>query len=296
MKDNKLIIGIGECLFDSFADGAKELGGAPANFAYHAGQLIGMENALLISARGDDADGTRMEAELDKRGLRRIMPVIPDRPTGRVDVLPGPSYVINEGVAYDVVPFTPEMEAVARKAAVVCFGSLAQRNEVSRETILRFLDATLHDCIKVFDINIRQHYYNQEIVDNSLHTCNILKLNEDELPEVCRIFGIGTSSPDECCQKIMSLWHVDTVIYTCGATGSYVFAQGETSYMESPKVMVDNTVGAGDSFTATYCCALLQGKDIREAHRLATEVSAFVCTQPGAMPVIPEKLRKQFES
>lgn len=295
MKDNKLIIGIGECLFDSFADGTKELGGAPANFAYHAGQLMGMENALLISACGDDTNGTILEEELDKRGLQRIMPVIPDHPTGIVDVLPGPSYVINEGVAYDVIPFTSEMEAVARKAAVVCFGSLAQRNEVSRETILRFLDASPSDCIKVFDINIRQHYYSREIIERSLQKCNILKLNEDELPEVCRMFGIKSAIPEERCRRIMSLWHIDTVIFTCGAIGSYVFTPNETSYMDSPKVQVANTVGAGDSFTATYCCGLLLGKDICEAHRLAAEVSAFVCTKPGAMPTIPEELRKQFK-
>lgn len=290
-----MIIGIGECLFDTFTDGTKELGGAPANFAYHAGQLMGMDNALLISARGNDLNGTILETELDKRGLQRIMPVIPDRPTGTVDVLPGPSYVINEGVAYDVIPFTSEMDAVARKAAAVCFGSLAQRNETSRETIQHFLDATPCDCTKVFDINIRQHYYNREIVDNSLRKCNILKLNEDELPKVCMMFGIDIATPEECCRNIMSLWHIDTVIYTCGAVGSYVFTLEETSYMDSPKVQVANTVGAGDSFTATYCCALLLGMDIRKAHRLASEVSAFVCTQHGAMPVIPERIRNQIK-
>ncbi len=296
MKDSKLIVGIGECLFDSFTDGTKELGGAPANFAYHAGQLMGMENALLISARGNDANGTLLEEQLDKRHLRRIMPIVHDRPTGVVDVAPGPSYVINEGAAYDAVPFTPEMDVAARKAAVVCFGSLAQRSEVSRNTILRLLDDTPSDCLKVFDINIRQHYYNREIIDNSLHKCNILKLNEDELPEVCRMFGMVLDTPEDACRDIMSMWNIDTVIYTCGAVGSYVYTREMSSYMKSPNVDVANTVGAGDSFTATYCCAVLSGMSVRQAHGLAAKVSAFVCTQPGAMPVIPESIRAQFRT
>lgn len=287
---NKLVIGIGECLFDLLPEGAR-LGGAPANFAYHAGQLLGMGNALVISALHNDPLGQRMKEELSQRGLHALLPEV-NYPTGKVNVTMNaggiPEYTIQEGVAYDHIPYTAEMEAVAKKATAVCFGTLAQRNAVSRSTIQRFLDATPADCLKVFDINLRQHYYDKDIIEQSLTRCNILKLNEDELPIVCRMFGIGKGSTDARCHEIMERWNINMVIYTCGATGSYVYAPEGSSFKACPKVEVVDTVGAGDSFTAAFCSALLAGKSLDEAHGLASALSAFVCTQSGAMPTIPQ--------
>ena len=290
MNDRNLVIGVGECLFDLLPEGAR-LGGAPANFAYHAGQLLGMDRALVVSALHEDALGKRMKEELSRRGLRALMPEV-GYPTGKVNIAMDkggiPHYTILEDVAYDHIPFTPEMESVARRAAVVCFGTLAQRNINSQSTIQRFLDATPDGCRKVFDINLRQHFYGKDIIGQSLTKCNILKLNEDELPIVCRMFDLGEGTAEARCHQIMERWNIDIVIYTCGAAGSYVYALGHSSFKASPKVEVVDTVGAGDSFTAAFCSALLVGKDIDDAHRLASDLSAYVCTQSGAMPTVPQ--------
>ncbi len=285
-----LVIGIGECLFDMLPTGVR-LGGAPANFAYHAGQLLGMDHVLIISARNNDTLGHQMKEELSQRGLNNIMPTV-DFPTGEVKVKMNagglPEYTITEDVAYDHIPFTAEMEAAARMTAVVCFGTLAQRNAASRNTIRQFLDATPANCLKVFDINLRQQYYSKDIVEQSLQQCNIFKLNEDELPTVCRMFGIEGGTSEERCHRMMERWNIDIVIYTCGATGSYVYTPERSSFKASPRVEVVDTVGAGDSFTAAFCSALTVGKGINEAHSLASEVSAYICTQSGAMPTIPQ--------
>ena len=289
-NSNKLVIGIGECLFDLLPEGAR-LGGAPANFAYHAGQLLGIGNALVISAMHDDTLGQRMKEELSQRGLRALLPEV-DYPTGKVKVSMNeggiPEYTILDDVAYDHIPYTAEMEALAKEASVVCFGTLAQRNAVSRSTIHRFLDATSTDCLKVFDINLRQHYYDKDIIEQSLLKCNILKINEDELPIVCRMFDIEEPSEEARCRTLMTRWNINMVIYTCGAAGSYVYAPERSSFKASPKVEVVDTVGAGDSFTAAFCSALLAGKSIDEAHELASGLSAYVCTCSGAMPTIPQ--------
>lgn len=311
---NEIIVGIGECLFDLFPDGVSnpsgylfysgkmtgyELGGAPTNFAYHAGQLLGKNNAYVISARNNkDIEGVIMENELDSRGIQRIIPTVADYCTGAVIVSQngnGPQYLIKEDMAYDHIPFTKEMESLATKATAVCFGTLAQRCSVSRNTIQRFLENTTDKCIKIFDINLRQNYFNKEIIEDSLKRCNVLKLNDDELPVVCQMFGINNSDPEVCCRKIMSQWDINTTIFTCGAEGSYIFSHNETSYKKSKKVNLVSSVGAGDSFTAAYCAATLKGLPLAQVHQLAVEVSAYVCTQNGAMPKLPKEIVKQLK-
>ncbi len=313
-KNKNIIVGIGECLFDLFPNSAGnhsgyilhsgimtgyELGGAPANFAYHAGQLLGKKNAFVISARNDkDYEGMLLDTELDRRGIQRIIPSVADYCTGTVIVSQtdnGPQYLIKEDVAYDHIPFTKEMEAVATEATAVCFGTLAQRCSMSKSTIQRFLDATPKNCLKIFDINLRQNYFVREIIEDSFKRCNILKLNNDELPVVCQMFGINDNEPEVCCRRIMSLWGIDTTIFTCGAEGSYIFSHNETSYKKSKKVNVVSSVGAGDSFTAAFCAAILKGRPLAEVRQLAVEVSAYVCTQNGAMPELPEEIVKQLK-
>ena len=290
MKKN-LIIGLGEALWDMLPEG-KKLGGAPANFAYHAGQF-GLDT-LAVSALGEDKLADETIEALEKNGLNYLMPRVPYA-TGTVLVtLTGngiPTYEIKENVAWDNIPFTPEIEEAAAGCRAVCFGSLAQRNVVSRGTIQRFLDATPADCLKICDINLRQQFFSKEVLENSFHRCNILKINDEELVVVSRMFGYQELDDAKVCQQIVKDYNLQLLVLTCGTNGSYVFtADGQQSYQPTPKVEVADTVGAGDSFTGSFCAAVLNGKPIAEAHRIAVEVSAYVCTQNGAMPKYPAEL------
>lgn len=287
------IIGLGEVLYDVLPEGAK-LGGAPANFAYHASQF-GFD-AMAVSAVGNDALGDLALKTFDENGLKYIIPRVP-YPTGTVNISLDaggvPSYTFTPDVAWDHIPFTPEMEAVAKEARAVCFGSLAQRSEASRKTIHQFLSATPADCLKIFDINLRGNFYNKEIIRENMQQANILKINDEELVTIGRLFDYPGLDMEEKCRLLLRRYHFKMVVLTCGTNGSYVFVpDGETSFMPTPKVEVADTVGAGDSFTAAFTACLLAGKTIKEAHERAVKVSAFVCTQKGAMPKLPEELTK----
>lgn len=287
---NKVIVGLGEALWDCLPDGSK-LGGAPANFAYHASQFG--NDAYAISAIGNDALGDQTLKEFDEKHLKYVMPRV-DYPTGTVQVELDeegiPTYDIKQNVAWDNIPFTPEIENVAKHCGCVCFGSLAQRNKISRDTIHRFLDTTPMSCLKIFDINLRQNFYTKEIIQESLKACDILKINDEELITIGRLFGYPGLDIENKCYLILGKYNLKMLVLTCGTNGSYVFAPGVKSYQPTPKVEVDDTVGAGDSFTGSFASAILAGMPIKEAHKLAVEVSAFVCTQPGAMPKLPESL------
>jgi fructokinase len=172
----------------------------------------------------------------------------------------------------------------------VCFGSLAQRNVTSWATIRQFLDNTPKDCLKIFDINLRQQFYTKDVIEESLKRCNILKINDEELVVIKRMYGYDDLDMRGICEKILEEYGLLMLVLTCGTNGSYVFAPGLTSFQDTPKVKVADTVGAGDSFTGSFCAAILNGKSMKEAHKKAVEVSAFVCTQNGAMPTLPPEL------
>ena len=187
-----------------------------------------------------------------------------------------------------VIHFPMEEESFMTDEVVVS----ANRNEVSRKSIYQFLDHTPEDCLKVFDINLRQNFYTKEVICESLKRCNVLKINDEELITIGRLFGYPGLDIENKCWLILGKYNLDMLVLTCGVNGSYVFAPGFNSFQETPKVEVADTVGAGDSFTGTFCASILKGKSIAEAHKLAVEVSAYVCTQHGAMPVLPEKYTK----
>lgn len=289
--EKRIIVGLGEALWDCLPEGRK-LGGAPANFAYHTSQFG--NDACAVSAVGNDALGDETLKALDEKGLHYVMPRV-DYPTGTVQVTLDedgiPSYDIKEGAAWDNIPFTPEIEELARRCRAVCFGSLAQRNEVSRMTIYRFLDTTPKDCLRIFDINLRQNFYSKEVIRESLRRCNILKINDEELVIIGRMFGYPGMDFENKCWLILGKYNLDMLVLTCGVNGSYVFSKGAMSYYETPKVKVADTVGAGDSFTGSFVASLLAGKSVADAHRIAVNVSAYVCTQQGAMPLLPEELK-----
>ena len=288
----RYIIGMGEALWDCLPEGRK-IGGAPANFAYHVGQF-GFRS-LAVSAIGDDQLGREIKEKFDQRGLAYNLESV-DYPTGTVQVTLDekgiPCYEIMENVAWDNIPYSSALEELAHNCKAVCFGSLAQRSEVSRATINRFIDAMpdTEDTYKIFDINLRQHFYCKETIENSFAKCNVLKINDEELVIVSRMFGYPELSQSEACRRILDAYGLKMLILTCGTDGSYVFTAGETSFHPTPKVEVADTVGAGDSFTGSFIASILKGKSILEAHRRAVEVSAYVCTQNGAMPILPDVL------
>ena len=298
----KYVVGIGEALFDCLPEGRK-LGGAPANFAYHVSQF-GL-NGCAISAIGDDELGEEIVETFEKVGLNHVLPIVP-QPTGTVKVTLDekgiPQYDICLGVAWDNIPLTDEMLAIARDAQAICFGSLAQRSEKSRQTIHAFLDAAPKDALRVFDINLRQQWYTADVIAESLSRANILKINDEELDVVATMLLGVPSEPGKLiaedaektrlvCRDLIAKYDLRMLILTCGAIGSYVFTAEDESYVQTPKVKVADTVGAGDSFTATFVAQTLLGKPMREAHEKAVAVSAFVCTQNGAMPILPAELK-----
>ncbi len=292
--EKRLIVGIGEVLWDILPEGAK-IGGAPSNFAFHTHQF-GFD-AMAISALGNDVLGDQTRKELDAVGLKYEMPIVPYA-TGTVQVeLDGegvPTYKIKENVAWDNIPFTPEIESAAKQACAVCFGTLAQRKPESRTTIQQFLAATSEECLKIFDINLRQTFYTKEVIKESLKACDILKINDEELITIGRLFGYPGLDIEDKCWLILGKYNLKMLILTCGVNGSYVFAPAMKSFVETPVVDVIDTVGAGDSFTASFTAAILSGKSIEEAHQLAVEVSAYVCTQNGAMPILPKHFTEKL--
>lgn len=288
----KYIVGIGEALWDILPEG-KKIGGATANFAYHVSQF-GLP-AKLLSAVGQDALGEELLLQFSQRHLDYDIPNV-SYPTGTVivelDAMGVPQYDIRENVAWDNIPFTSRLEQIARQTRAVSFGSLAQRNIVSRTTIHAFLDSMPHTdgVFRIFDINLRQGFYTTEIIASSLERCNVLKINDEELVIISRMFGLPGIDLKDKCWMLLGKYNLDILVLTCGVNGSYVFTPGHMSFLPTPKVEVADTVGAGDSFTAAFISSLLLGDTIDQAHRLAVEVSAFVCTSRGAMPALPASL------
>lgn len=281
-------------LWDNLPSG-RHIGGAPGNFAFHVGQS-GL-NSALASAVGWDKAGAELLLQARKRGLAAVV-ARRDEPTGSVDVVLDkqgvPQYSIREDVAWDNIPITPELEKLAGKADAVCFGSLAQRKKTSRHTLHRFLSLMPVNALKVFDINLRAPFFNKDVVTKSLELCNILKLNEDEAGVLSSMLGLKSRGREDVCHEMQELYGLQMVILTCGAEYSLVVAEGKQSKIATPKVKIADTVGAGDSFTAAFIAAFMQGASIAAAHRLAVDVSAFVCTQKGAMPYWPQELKNEL--
>lgn len=285
------IIAIGEIVWDCLPAG-KQLGGAPLNFAFFAKELGAQ--AYAVSAVGNDELGDETLQVASATGVNLDFVQRNDLPTSRVlvtlDEKGIPQYEIVEGVAWDAVECPDSALELVRDASVICWGSLAQRTEKSRQSVLSMLSAAPASCLKVFDINIRQHYYSLEVIKNSLEYADILKLNEDELPLVAEMLGM-TGSEEAVISEIIERYSLKYVVYTHGADFSRVYgAEGLLSHQDTPEVKVADTVGAGDSFTAVLVTSLLQGRDIATAHALAVEVAAFVCTRHGAINSLPEEI------
>lgn len=290
MNNDGVIIGVGEVLFDLLPEG-KQLGGAPANFAYHATCLGG--NGVAVSAVGCDAFGDEIIEILTAKGVNHHIARV-DAPTGTVRVTLDergiPCYEICEGVAWDKLQLSDEVLSLASRCDAICFGTLAQRSEVSRKAIYSLIEAisAKRDALIIYDINLRQHYYSKELIETSLRYCNILKINDEEFATVATMLELATDDFEVGARKLIERYELRMVIVTCGENGSIIVTKDEVSQLDTPKVKVVDTVGAGDSFTAALCVTLLQGKPLREVHRKAVEVAAFVCSNTGAMPPYSE--------
>lgn len=293
------MVGLGEILWDMLPDGRK-LGGAPANFAFHARQL-GAE-AYPVSRIGDDDLGREIRERLGALGLSgEFIQTDPEAPTGTVSVdldAEGlPRYTIIEGVAWDRIAWTPELEGLARRADVVCYGSLAQRSPQSRAAIVAFLEATRPETLRVFDINLRQSFYSAEIITRGLELARVAKMNDEEAPVVASLVGIGAKDERAICQALLEKFELDLVCLTRGARGSLLVGRGGAAETPGVSVKVADTVGAGDAFiaAAAWHWVNLRGEagagDLERIGRAANQLGAWVAGQPGATPALSEEIR-----
>lgn len=292
-----LVIGVGEILWDMLPAG-KQLGGAPANFAYHA-HALGAE-ALVMSRVGDDALGREALSRLRAVGLPvGDITIDPVAPTGTVSVVLDPqgkpTFTIHENVAWDLMDASKEAIAKASQADAICFGTLGQRNPRARAAIRAMLHAAGRETLCIFDINLRQQFWSREVIVDSLELADVLKLNDEELPIVANLLGL---LGDESAQmrQLGARFNLKSVALTKGANGSALLAREELVTFPGSKLQIVDTVGAGDSYTAALTLGLLRGDPPLTILQRAHTVADFVCTQPGAMPAMPATLVKEPNS
>jgi fructokinase len=292
MQKQFKVVSIGEMLWDVFPDGAK-FGGAPANVSCHCASLLG--EAYMISCVGNDRYGMKAVEFLANRNVNVDGVTVSDRyPTGTVEInvdeYGKPEYVINRNAAWDNIDCNWLAEDIVKDADAVCFGSLAQREAVSRQTIHKLLDRSAPGCLKVFDVNLRLDYYNEDILRDSVCRADVLKLNDEELPVIAEIFDLSGNEL-EIVRKLIKTCQLDVVALTRGGEGALIVSSDTES--DYAGIKVDNivdTVGAGDSFTAALITGLLKDKTLDEINQNACRIAAYVCSQSGATPKLPQEL------
>jgi fructokinase len=294
MCERFLIVGLGEVLWDVFPDEAR-FGGAPANFASHAA-MLGAE-AYMVSQVGDDELGRKAIPALGGHGVNAdFVTVSREQPTGTVEVnldFSGqPRYTIARDVAWDFIGWSDRLESLAARADAVCFGTLAQRSETSRATIRRFVQATPRDCLRIFDVNLRQNFYSDEILLESLAIANAVKLNDEELRAVAAICSLGGTEREQLTQ-LHERYDLELVAVTKGAQGAVLFDGKSFAECVAERVTVKDTVGAGDAFAAAMALGWLRRADLQHICQQACRVAAYVCSQAGAVPPLPEELRRR---
>jgi fructokinase len=282
-------------LWDELPDG-RQLGGAPANFAYHTAAL-GASSSVVSRVGADDA-GLALRERLDALGVSaHAIELDPRRPTSTVTVELGadgqPRYVIHEGVAWDFLAGEKVGRVEVVRADAICFGTLAQRHPVARAALHQLLQLADSAALRVFDVNLRQQYYSREIIAASLDAANVLKLNETELPVLREMFGLPADDRGALA-SLAARHRLRAVLYTRGERGCLALADGTWHEHPGTKVEVADTVGAGDSFTAAFTLGLLRRWPLALIVERATAISAYVCTQRGATPALPPELTKLF--
>jgi len=282
----KRVVGLGEVLWDLLPERTC-LGGAPANFAYIT-TLMG-DQGIVASCVGEDSRGLDALRRLEELGLD-IDHVQTDRehPTGTVkvelDAKGQARFEIAHPVAWDFLHWTLDWQHLAEKADAVCFGSLAQRSPESRETIRRFLAATLPGTVRVFDVNLRQAYYSQEILAQSMKLSDVVKLNDDELPKIMSLSGIPHKDELSSAQRLLQKYDLKMVCVTRGGRGGLLVRGKDVSEHPGFKIRVADTVGSGDAFTAGLVHEYLHGASLSLMNEVANLVGAWVASEVGAMP------------
>ncbi len=291
-KDTFTIIGLGEILWD-LLPGGKQLGGAPANFAFHA-QSLGAES-YVVSAVGDDTFGNEILDLLKQLGLNtRYIRIDRDHPTGTVsvelDAEGTPNFTIHEDVAWDYIPLSDEVLQLASQTDAVCYGSLAQRSRVSRTTILNFIRATPEACLRIYDVNLRQAFYSKDIIQETLELSNVLKLNDEELPRVAEMCSVS-GNETQMLRQFLTTYNLKLIALTRGKNGSRLVTRDADSTVGGKILPVADSVGAGDAFTAALVMGTIKRLPIRTIHYQADLLASYVCTQKGATPVLPDDLK-----
>lgn len=288
----KTIAGIGEFIWDLFPEG-KEPGGAVANVIQHA-HAMG-ERAILVSRVGDDPLGREFFGFWKTRGLDAShITIDPDHPTGTVHITThrngDATYKPIPKIASDYIPFTTELNALARKTDAVCFGSFGQWEEASRHTLQKFLEITQPHCIKLYDINIRPNRSSPQIILSSLERATVLKLNDDELAVLATLLGL-TGNVRGQLRSILQKFDLDWIALTRGVKGSLLLAKsGKCHDHPGIPVKVVDTVGAGDAFTAALMVGLLHQMAADQLNEFANRCGSYVCTQKGATPTLPAEI------
>lgn len=283
-----VVAGIGEVLWDVYPDGA-HFGGAPANFASHAA-ILGAES-WMVSAVGSDSLGDKALPVLSDLGVQcNTVARDPNHPTGQVlvtlDERGVPNYEIASDCAWDHLAWSGDLAALAERCDAVCFGSLAQRSPDSRATIRRFAETVPRVALRIFDVNLRQSFYDRDTIDMSLGLASAVKLNDEELPVVARLLGIGGREPREVMRNLMDAYDLQLGALTRGAAGALLLDGRNEDDSPAPATVVVNTVGAGDAFTASMVVDFLRGLPLAEINRRANAVASQVCSQPGATPAL----------
>lgn len=290
-------VGLGEILWDMFPEG-KKLGGAPANFAYHAKAIAqNRVDSFIASCIGSDPLGKEISATLDDLGIsQRYLEIDSRHPTGKVTVeldhQGSPAYSIDHNVAWDYIPIIPE--DLAKSVDVVCFGTLAQRSPVSMNSIGQFLAKVPDSALKIFDINLRQSYYSLDVISKSLQMANVLKINDDEIVIIGRLLSIN-GSEEYVLQEIVNRYGLKLGILTKGGKGNTLISGKQISSFPGFDVPVQDSVGAGDAYTAAIAVGILQGYDLDHLNSCANKLAAYVCTAAGATPSIPDEIFRLFK-
>ena len=290
MSSLKNVVGLGEILWDLLPSG-RQLGGAPANFAY-CSHLLG-DRGVVASRVGQDELGTEVRQSLLALGITdQFLQVDPEHPTStvqvQVDAEGQPRFEIVDRVAWDFLEWTPTWKALAQSADAVCFGSLAQRHSQSGETILKFLDATRAETLRIFDVNLRQSFYSAEVVRESMKRANVIKLNHEEVPRIANLVSISEPDPNSFCAELIRKFDLQMICVTRGINGSLLCTKEDTAEHPGFTVQVADTVGAGDAFTAALVHELLRGSTLQQMNDSANRMGAWVASSHGAMPKLPE--------
>ncbi len=284
------VLAFGEILWD-IIEGENHLGGAPFNFAAHVVKCGG--ESAIISAVGDDQLGKLAIEEARMLGVDvSLIATLPDKPTGTVDVFlkdGQPDYTIHEEVAFDAIA-RPDVKRIQNNSFdVFYFGSLAQRDSKTRESLQWILDTVKFKHV-FYDINIRKNYFSKEIVEYSLRHCTVFKINDAEAQTISNLFYNRFLSIEDFAKKIAQDFKLEVIIITAADKGCYILKDNVFTHVSAEIIKLVDAVGAGDSFSAAFMTSYFKNNDEKKAALIANKVGGFVAGSRGAIPAYSEEI------